>query len=237
MKQSLSRLSPDPRHGDARLHVGVLVPWANSVVEAELPGWVQDKVVWHYSRLVPAPRSTALDDDFLQGLLGAVPAALGQLSALQLRAVYLACTSAAFMFPQQIRDVSSLTSHPIVTAFDSIVTTLRQQGISRIVLLTPYPRNVAETEANMLGRAGIRVTGYATLGLDDGYADVQPCQVDALVGEISDVAMREAEAIVLSCTGWPTYDLAGPLQRQFGVPVISSIQAIATHALSQGGAG
>ena len=85
-------------------HAGVLVPWANSVVEAELPRWAGTSVTWHYARLVPPSLGTALDEDFLAGLLAAVPAALGQLAALPLQRVYLACTSAAFVFPGQVPD-------------------------------------------------------------------------------------------------------------------------------------
>src|SRR5687768_18335226 len=62
---------------------GVLVPWANVAVETELPCLGQEAVVWHYARLAPANGSTALDDDFLEGLLGAVPGALHQLSRLR----------------------------------------------------------------------------------------------------------------------------------------------------------
>src|SRR6266702_8826436 len=86
---------------DFAQHAGVLVPWANSVVEAELPRWAGTSVIWHYARLVPPSGGTALDEGFLSGLLAAVPAAVAQLAALPLERVYLACTSAAFMLPDQ----------------------------------------------------------------------------------------------------------------------------------------
>lgn len=224
-----------PREGQAvcgaPLHAGVLVPWANSVVEAELPRWALGKVVWHYSRLVPPSRGTALDEGFLAGLLDAVPAALGQLAALRLRTVYLACTSAAFMLPGHVREAISGNSFPTVTAFDAVVAALRERCASRIVLLTPYPPAVTKTEVVMLGNAGITVIDYASLGLGDGYANIGPEQVGTLASRISDGAAREAQAIVLSCTGWPTDESVSPLQRRFGRPVISSNLAIVMHAL------
>jgi maleate isomerase len=236
MGQSARRLPPREQTAvrGAPLHAGVLVPWANSVVEAELPRWALGKAVWHYSRLVPPSRATALDEGFLTGLLDAVPAALGQLAALRLRAVYLACTSAAFMLPRHVRDAMSGNSVQTVTAFDALVATLQDRGASRIVLLTPYPHTVTETEAVMFGNAGITVIDYASLGMDDGYADIGPEQVGALAGRISDGAARETQAIVLSCTGWPTYGNVSALQRRFGRPVISSNLAIVTHALHLG---
>lgn len=78
------------------LHVGVLVPWANTVVEAELPQLRPDDVVFHYARLVPPDQSTVLDEGFLDGLRAAVPSALASMSRLPLETVLLACTSAGF---------------------------------------------------------------------------------------------------------------------------------------------
>lgn len=86
----------------------------------------------------------------------------------------------------------------------------------------------------MFGNAGITVIDYASLGVDDGYADIGPKQVGTLASKISDEAAREAQAIVLSCTGWPTYEKVSPLQRRFAKPVISSNLAIVTHALRLG---
>ena len=39
---------------------GVLVPWANIVVEAELHRAPGSSVTWHYAQLVPASRTTGL---------------------------------------------------------------------------------------------------------------------------------------------------------------------------------
>jgi maleate isomerase len=42
--------------------------------------------------------------------------------------------------------------------------------------------------------------------------------------------MGKAEAIVLSCTGWPTFGPIRALRRRLGKPVISSNLALAWHA-------
>jgi maleate isomerase len=55
------------------IHIGVLVPWANMIVETELPRLGLDRVVFHYARLIPASRTTALDRRFLRELTSAVP--------------------------------------------------------------------------------------------------------------------------------------------------------------------
>jgi maleate isomerase len=222
---------PDPRGRHEVWHAGVLVPWANLVMEAELPRWAGTSVAWHYARLVPASRGTALDDDFLGGLLAAVPNALGQLAALPLPRVYLGCTSAGFMLPDQATDAAARAEVPVITAFDAILAALRQRQATRIVLLTPYPEPVCDTEAATFADRGIVVTGRATLNLRDGYAAVKPGQICELARQVGRRAAEEAQVIVLSCTGWPTFGLDETLGRELGRELVSSNRAIALHAL------
>jgi maleate isomerase len=209
------------------------VPWANSVVETELPRWSGACVAWHYARLVPASGSTALDLDFLSGLLAAVPAALRQLAALQLDRVYLACTSAAFMFPQRPQSAGPEDRVPVMTAFDAILAALDQRHASKIVLLAPYPRDVCDAETSAFRGHGITVTGQATLNLRDGYAGVSLGQIADLARQAGREAIKEAHAIVLSCTGWPTFGPLTELGAELGKAVISSNFAIAGDAISR----
>ena len=218
------------RAAGTRVHAGVLVPWANSVVEAELHRASGSSVTWHYARLVPASRTTGLDARFLQGLLEAVPAALAQLSALPVRRVYLACTSAAFMYPDAAQAARRQAPVTLVSAFEALTAALAGRAVTRIVLVTPYPDQVTEAEAGMFGRCGTTVTGCASLGQDDAYDTVTGEQVRKLISQAGRAAIGEAEAIVLSCTGWPTLDLIPDLQRDLGKPVLSSNLAIALHA-------
>jgi maleate isomerase len=214
----------------APVHAGVLLPWANAVVEAELHRWTGNAVIWHYARLVPTSGTTALDTGFLTGLLDVVPDALMQLSALPLRRVYLACTSAAFMYPERAGSASKHTQVAVVSAFDAITALLSEHGASRVALLAPYPQDVTDTEARMFGQGGVTVTACASLGLDDGYSGVTRDQIGELIGKISDEALGKAEVIVLSCTGWPTFGPVRALRRRLGKPVISSNLAMAWHA-------
>ena len=236
MRSQRNALPPDRRSVGRRVqHAGVLVPWANLVVEAELPQWAGRQVAWHYARLVPPSGGTALDQDFLAGLLMAVPAALGQLAALPLERVYLACTSAAFMLPSRAKAAVAGAGVPVVTAFDAIIAALRQRQAGRIVLLTPYPERVCEAEAGMFRDHGITVTGRATLNLTDGYSAIEPGQIWDLARQVSMQAVEQAQVIVLSCTGWPTLGLEKMLAPELGKEVLSSNRAIVTHALRASG--
>lgn len=203
------------------IHIGVLVPWANTVVEAELPRLGLHRVVFHYARLVPASRTTSLDHRFLRELNAAVPTALSELSRLPLVETLLACTSAGF--------TEEGLSCPVVSAFDALVTTLNRMSIDRIVLVTPYPRWLTAIEARAFMSRGIIVLAQSSLDRDDEYSQVSPAEIQTMLAQISPAEIADAQAIVLSCTGWPTLGLLPGLETGFGMPVLSSNLAMAIH--------
>lgn len=209
--------------------MGVLVPWANTMVEDELPSW-SDRTAWHYARLAPPSGTTALDEDFLQGLMDTVPAALHQLSALPLERVYLACTSAAFTRPDQLTELSKASALPVVSAFDAIVDHLTTFDLTRITLATPYPQAITDAEVAQFAARGITVLNAVSLDLLDGYADIPTRQITEPALQ---AASRCGDAVVLSCTGWPTRAAVSILRHRLDRPVISSNSAIALHALRE----
>lgn len=220
--------------GDALVRAGVLVPWANMVVEAELHRVTGATVTWHYSRLVPRSRTTELDSRFLTGLLDAVPGALAQLAALPLTRAYLACTSAAFAYPDLARQARDESQLQLVSAFDAITAALARLDAARVALFTPYPDEVTALEGAMLAKAGFSVTCAVGLGLGDGYGTITLRQIAELVRSVGSAVIRHADAVVLSCTGWPTLGLIPELQQDLDRPVISSNLAIGRHALGKG---
>ncbi len=211
--------------------VGVLLPWANVAVETELPRLGLTHTVFHHARLVPESRTTAIDDSFWSGLREAAAGALDSLSHVPLNAVVLACTSAGF------------TGGPampsgVVTAFDALVDALTAARLQRVVLATPYPSPATAAESDALGKAGIDVLAHVSLGLDDGYPEVGADEVRTLIGTLPEKAVRKADAVVLSCTGWHTLAVVREAEQATGKPVITSNLAIGLLAarLSAGAA-
>ncbi|MEU3051773.1 aspartate racemase/maleate isomerase family protein [Streptomyces griseus] len=208
---------------DRTVRVGLLLPWANVAVETELPLLGLRRTVFHHARLVPSSRTTAIDASFWQGLRDASAHALDSLSRVRLEAVVLACTSAGFTGGPPLPD-------GVFNAFDALLQSLAKAAVTRVVLAAPYPAPVTEAEAAALAGAGVEVLAHASLGLVDGYADVTPDQVFALVQQLPEAAVEAAEAVVLSCTGWHTLPVVADLEHRYGKPVLSSNLAIALLA-------
>ncbi len=210
------------------------MPWANAVIEAELPRLGADTLVWHYARLVPSGRQTGLDDAFLTGIIRAVPAALTQLSQLDLALVQLGCTSAGFAVPSDHERTVALHNGRLLDAFGAILHTLELLNARRIALLTPYPDRVGRREVASFASNGIQVLTSAHLDLRDGYRHIGPTQIRTLLRTLHPPLLRACDCLVLSCTGWPTLELLPELERSLGCPVVSSNVAMAICALSLG---
>jgi len=206
------------------VHVGVLVPWANTIVETELPRLGLHRVVFHYARLVPASRTTGLDNRFLRELVSAIPEALTALSRLPLVRTLLACTSAGF--------TEAGHTLPVVSAFDALVTTLTRMSVDRIVLIAPYPRWLTAIEARAFEERGFAVLAHSSLDREDSYSQVSPIEVQSLIAKISASELAGAQAMVLSCTGWPTLGLLTDLEDTFSIPALSSNLAMAIQAMA-----
>lgn len=206
------------------------MPWANVAIEEELPLLAPDGVVFHYARLVPASRTTAIDSRFWDGLRAAATDGADSLRHIPLDGLLLGCTSAGF--------TPGTTPVPegVATAFDALLAELTRLGARRIVLATPYPDDVTRTEANALHTHGVKVLACASLGLADGYPDVAPARARDLVLSMPGDALDQADAVVLSCTGWRTQPILSELAHQLDRPVVSSVSAMAAYAahLKQG---
>ena len=217
----LRRLSA---RGRGRVRFGLLVPWANSAVEDELPRFLKADAGWHVARLVPATRSTALDDRFLDGLIDAVPAAIGQLARLDLSGIGLACTSAGFHDAARLRRRVRQTSASVevISAFDAICRSLRRLAARSIMLVTPYTEVVTAREAQALCREGFEVVGSAALGRTDGFSEIDPGELVraryALAGA--------ADVTVVSCTALRTVEAIDRLEGD-GVGTLSSNSCLA----------
>lgn len=220
---SLATLAALDAAADRTVRVGLLLPWANVAVETELPRLGLRNTAFHHARLVPASRTTAVDESFWHGLRAASAQALDSLSHVELDAVVLACTSAGFTGGPSLPTGVS-------TAFDAVIGGLAARGLTRVVLATPYPAAVTEAEADAFGEAGIDVLGHASLGLDDGYPQVTSDWILALVDRLPKQAVGAAEAVVLSCTGWHTLQAVAELEGRLRVPVLSSNLAMALLA-------
>ena len=226
-----------PAGPESRLALGIVAPF-DLELDAELWRWCPSNV----DLLIT--RTPFVDDtvtvDFVLEISDERQLREGVRSVIAGRAdtVAYACTSASFVRgragEEELRaGMLRAGAARALTTSGALVEALGTLGARKVAVATPYLPELSVHLDRFLGEHGIDVVRHDALGLDREIWAVPYARTAQL---IRDVDHPEAEAIVVSCTNLPSYDLIGPLERELGKPIVSANQATVWAALRAIGA-
>lgn len=221
-----------PSGPEARLAIGIVAPF-DLELDAELWRWCPSNL----DLLIT--RTPFVDDtvtvDFVLEISDERQLREGVRSVIAGRAdtVAYACTSASFVRgragEEELRaGMLRAGAARALTTSGALVEALGTLGARKVAVATPYLPELSVHLDRFLGEHGIDVVRHDALGLDREIWAVPYARTAQL---IRDVDHPEAEAIVVSCTNLPSYDLIGPLERELGKPIVSANQATVWAAL------
>jgi maleate isomerase len=218
-----------------RLRLGMLLPSSNRVAEPELPSMLPEGVAVHTTRL----RLVGGTRDELLAMTEKVEEAAELVSHAGADLIVFHCTAVS-TFDVQMEGtlkqrIIAATGNPAIATSEALVAAFRALNARRIVLLSPYPKDINEREVAFFDHHQISVLHEVGLDLHGGgaaYADVEPAAWYRLA-----MANRhhDADAYFLSCTTIRATPVISMLERDLGKPVVTSNQAMAWHALRAGG--
>lgn len=221
------------------LRLGVIAPPTNTVNEKEwarlLPVGVSmqfTRMALHANTDTPAGKQ-ALHDD--------LATAMTQLRNEGADVMVYACTAGSMTIPHhELPDwMAAAAGTPAVTTAAAIVDALRLLNVQRVAVATPYHDALNDHETHFLEHAGFRVLACKGLGIGaNGPQEyVQIARVDpaTIQAHVRSVHQDGADALLVSCTDFPTLDLIDALEQEFGIPVLSSNTATLWAALRAGG--
>lgn len=233
---------PLPNAAPDRL-VGVIVPY-DMALDSELWRWVPDGVGLLFTRTPYAALPVTLEMAEAVGDLAAIQQCARDLCSVRPEVLAYGCTSGSFVkgvegerrMVEAMRDAGG--AHAITTS-GALLAALAHLGISRVAAATPYDAAVTTRLGVFLQEAGVEVVSGAHLGLRGEIWKVPYEQTVQLVREAD---RADAEAILVSCTNLPTYDVIAPLEAELGKPVITANQAtmwatlnaLGSHAVGDG---
>ncbi|QFR93772.1 maleate cis-trans isomerase family protein [Streptomyces tsukubensis] len=218
---------PHPQRG-----VGVVAPF-DFALDRELWRWVPDEVSLHLTRTPYVPVEVSLDLARLVSEHETLGHAVRALSAAEPEVLAYACTSGSFVGGTageraMCEAMSTAGEVPSLTTSGAALEALTELGARRIALVTPYTDSVTQSLEEYLAEAGVTVTGRACLGLTRHiwkvpYRDVADMARHAVRGV--------ADALFISCTNLPTYDVIPQLEAELRIPVLSANQVTMWAAL------
>lgn len=212
--------------------IGIVTPH-DFALDRELWRWTPDNVTLHLTRLPFAPPQVTLEMVTGLGDLAEVSTATRQLITVAPSVVAYACTSGSFVGglegERAIHDAVVAAGAPAaVTTSGALVQALDVLRTQRVAIATPYTADLTARLASFLRAHGSSVVGVTGLEMQTEIWTLTYDQVADLVRR-ADTA--EAEAIVISCTNVPTYDLIAQLETELGKPIVSANQVTMWAAL------
>ena len=209
--------------------IGVLLPPGNVTVEREFARFAPENVACNYNRL-----SRPVSESTKSSLLSMVPSlerASIDLAQVHPEVILFACTSGSFLEgrgkeDEIARKIRTYTDISAITTSIAVVEALDALKIRRAFMITPYPDDINDEEVEFLAHYGVEVPDY----------DSFRCEVTELTAGIPSEAVadmarrhrseiRDCGALFVSCTQLLTMDQIDPLERELGVPVVTSNQA------------
>ncbi|WP_158887253.1 maleate cis-trans isomerase family protein [Amycolatopsis anabasis] len=197
--------------------------------DRELWRWAPDDVSLFIARTDPVSSADNLGLVSALNQPGRVERPTREVCAVGARAVTYLCTACGFVGgpdrEHALREAMLGAGAPrALTTAGAVVDALRAVGARRVAVAHPYEPPVGERLREFLTESELRVVSSTDLGLGSIHEvyDVSYARVAELIraGDHPD-----ADALFVSCTALPTYDLIAPLEQELGKPIITANQA------------
>ncbi|MQA08211.1 MAG: Asp/Glu/hydantoin racemase [Pseudonocardiaceae bacterium] len=209
----------------AQRGIGVIAPF-DLALERELWRWVPMEVSLHLARTPYEPVPVSMEMAELVSNSKHLAAATRDVLPVEPEVVAYLCTSGSFVngvaAEKGLRKVICEAGAPdAVTTSGALAEVLSYMDISRISVVTPYYADLTAKLHEFLAELNVETVSSEHLGLGGGIWRVS---YRTIAEHIMRADRPDAEAIFISCTNLPTYDLIDPLEEALGKPVFTANQ-------------
>jgi maleate isomerase len=213
--------------------IGVVTPY-DFALDRELWRWVPDDVSLHIARMPYARLAANMEMALHMSDPALVARAATDVRAVSPLITAYACTSGSFIGglageAELVAAMIQASAPAAVTTSGGLLTALRHLDLTRIATVTPYTADLTAGLSSFLAEAGVEVVAAAGMGL---ISDIWTVPYDVTAGLVRDTDTDTAEAVFISCTNLPTYDVIAVLERELGKPVLTANQVTLWSALT-----
>lgn len=212
--------------------IGVVAPF-DFALDRELWRWAPEDVSLYLTRLPFFTTPMTVEMAVAVGDRRAVRRATRDVLTPEPAVVAYSCTSGSFVDGAAgelvlRRTMLDAGAPAACTTSGALIDALQQLGITRLALATPYVEPVTRRLVRYLAEHSVRTVSCEGLGLLGNIWRVTYAEVVEIVKAVD---TEDAEALFISCTNLPTYDLIDPLEQALGKPVLTANQVTMWAAL------
>ncbi len=214
-----------------RARIGVIVPSSNTTMESELWRMAPGGVSIHVARM----KLTEVTEEALMSMETQAVEAAERLVDAGVDVIIYGCTSGS-LIKGKGHDVAiskrleGQTGARALTTSTAVLSALRELGVSRLAVATPYTDRVNERERSFLEENGFEIINMRGLGLVRNL-DIGRREPQLAYRLAKGVYTSGVDGLFISCTNLRTIEVIDALERDTGVPVVTSNQASMWFAL------
>jgi maleate isomerase len=210
--------------GLASKRIGLLVPSSNSTVEVEFYRALPNDVSLHVARLP----ITQVNPESIAGMVDPLETESKKLASADVDVIVLGAAAPSFLkgmgYDKEVaKRIATASGKPATTASTALLQSLRALGATRIALGTAYSTKVNDIALAFLRANGIDVVRTECLGYIDNL-EIGRLDVSSAYDLGCRIACPEAQAVAFLCTNWQSMAVIDKLERDTGIPVLSSTQ-------------
>ncbi|MGV9773208.1 maleate cis-trans isomerase family protein [Streptosporangium sp. NPDC003464] len=240
-----------------RARFGILVIDKDPVPESEFWAMAPAGVTVHAARFA-SPRQAGTDAYDRPGTAVAespdIARGLDQLGHIGLDAICLCFVTGSFLggpgFDERFAQEASRKAHgtPVITAAQALVTAMRELDVKRPLLVIPpwFKAAIAQEAERYFAAAGFHVAGTLPFDLGIGWRELQPWEIwdsqgqrhvrpEDLYHQVRRSISADADGIAVVGNGLRSIEAIELLERDLGLPVVTSNQAALWHSLRTAG--
>nr|WP_221935570.1 Asp/Glu/hydantoin racemase [Janibacter cremeus] len=220
----------------AQRGIGIIAPF-DLALERELWRWAPLDVSFHLARTPFEPVAVSLEQAELVSGKEHLQKATRDVLGVDPEVVAYLCTSGSFIHGPQYETslrqaILDAGAPAAVTTSGALVEAVGKLGLRRMSIVTPYDAELTDRLVAFLGDLDVEVIHSHYLGLGGGIWRVN---YRTVVEQILAADDPRSEAIFVSCTNLPTYDIITPLERELGKPVLTANQLTVWASLGRMG--
>lgn len=205
--------------------IGIIAPF-DLAIERELWRWVPAEVSLHLARThyEPVPVSRLMAE--LVSNTKHLEAATRDVLHVEPEVVAYLCASGSFVNGIEyektlVAAIEAAGADAAVTTSGALAEAILALKISQISVITPYDAELTELLGAFLDQLGVTVLQSDYLGLGGGIWKVN---YRTVAERILAADRPDAQAIFVSCTNLPTYDIIDPLEKMLRKPILTANQ-------------
>lgn len=204
------------------MRLGLIVPSSNTTMEAEFWRMALGWATVHTARM----RLQKIIINELEEMEQQMLEAAVRLNDAEVNVIGYGCTSGSLFkgkdHEKEIeRKITEKTGIPAVATAKAVIEALNELQISRVCVATPYTEEINKLEKRFLEQNGIDVLKIKGLNIVRN-TEVGSKEASVAYELAKEVYVPETPTIFISCTNLRTIEVIDRLEKELGVPVISS---------------